>query len=134
LARNIIGPARRRKEETTGDGGEDDIGTGGSLGRSEEDGGDVLVHADLGTAHGFAPPPLLFPPVDPFQFHTPMSIKIQVLHDIYSFGITHAISFLCRNNLGRHPTTLMERTTHRHTSPAAHLADDLLLVVIVRLM
>jgi hypothetical protein len=37
-------------------------------------------------------------------------------------------------NLGRHPTTLMDRTTHRRTSPAAHLADDLLLMVIVRLV
>jgi hypothetical protein len=81
----------------------------------------------LGAAHGFAPPPLLFPPVDPAQFHTPVSIKILVLHDIYSSGITHAISSLCRDNLGRHPTTLMDQLVHRRTSPAAHLADDLLL-------
>jgi hypothetical protein len=33
----------------------------------------------LGAAHGFAPPPPLFPPVDPPQFHTPVSIKILVL-------------------------------------------------------
>jgi hypothetical protein len=51
----------------------------------------------LGTAHGFAPPPPLFPLADPAQFHNPMS-----MHDIYSFGITHAISSLCRDNL-RHP-------------------------------
>jgi hypothetical protein len=38
----------------------------------------------LGAAHGFTPPPLLFPPVDPAQFHTPISIKILVIHDIYS--------------------------------------------------
>jgi hypothetical protein len=32
----------------------------------------------LGTAQGFAPPPPLFPTVDPALFHTPMSIKIIV--------------------------------------------------------
>jgi hypothetical protein len=63
----------------------------------------------LGAAHGFAPPPPLFPPVDPAQFHTPVSIKILVLYDIYSSGITHAISSLCKDNLGQHPTTLMDR-------------------------
>ena len=83
----------------------------------------------LGVAHGFAPPPQLFPPVDPAQFHTPVSIKILVLHDIYSSGITHAISSLCRDNL-RHPTTLMDRPAHRRTSPAAHLADVLLNLVV----
>jgi hypothetical protein len=81
----------------------------------------------LGATHGFAPPPLLFPLVDPAQFHTHVSIKILVLHDMYSSGITHAISSLCKDNLGRHPTTLMDRPAHRRTSPAAHLADDLLL-------
>jgi hypothetical protein len=50
----------------------------------------------LDATHGFAPPPSLFPPVDPAQFHTPVSIKILVLHDIYSYIITHAISSLCR--------------------------------------
>jgi hypothetical protein len=79
----------------------------------------------LGAAHGFAPPPLLFPPVDPTQFHTPMIIKILVLHDIYSYGITHAISSLCRDNLGRHPTTLIDRPAHRHTSLATHLTEIL---------
>jgi hypothetical protein len=53
----------------------------------------------LVAALGFAPPPQLFSPVAPAQFHTPVSIKIQVLHDIYSFDITHAISSLCRDNL-----------------------------------
>jgi hypothetical protein len=81
----------------------------------------------LAAAHGFAPPPLLFPPVDPTQFHTPVSIKMLVLHDIYSTSITHAISSLCKDNLGRHPTTLMDCPAHRRTSRAAHLADDLLL-------
>jgi hypothetical protein len=79
----------------------------------------------LGAAHGFAPPPPLFPPVDPAKFHTSVSIKILVLHDIYSSSITHAISSLCMDNLGRHPTTLMDRPTHRRTSPAAHL-DEIL--------
>jgi hypothetical protein len=87
----------------------------------------------LGAAQGFAPPHPLFPPADPAQFHTPVTIKILVLHDIYSSGITHAISSLCRDNL-RHTTTLMDRPAHRHTSPAAHLADDLLLMVILRLV
>jgi hypothetical protein len=59
----------------------------------------------LGAAQGFAPPPLLFPTVDPDQFHNPVSIKILVLHDIYSFGITHAISSLCRDNLGPHQSS-----------------------------
>jgi hypothetical protein len=32
----------------------------------------------LGAAQGFAPPPPLFPAVDPAQFYTPVSIKIVV--------------------------------------------------------
>jgi hypothetical protein len=32
----------------------------------------------LGAAQGFAPPPQLFPTVDPAFFHTPVSIKIVV--------------------------------------------------------
>jgi hypothetical protein len=89
----------------------------------------------LDTAQGFSPPPLLFPPADPAQFHTHVSIKILVMHDIYSSGITHAISSLCRDNLW-HPTTLMDRPPHRRTSPAAHLveilcAHDLIFVGVV---
>jgi hypothetical protein len=84
----------------------------------------------LGAAHGYAPPPPLFPPFDPTQFYTLVSIKILVLHDIYSSGITYAISSLCRDNLGRHPTTLIDCPAHRHTSPAAHLADVLLNLVV----
>jgi hypothetical protein len=87
----------------------------------------------LGTAQGFAPPPPLFPPVDPAQFHTPMSIKILVLHDVYLSSITQAISSLCRDNLGRHPTTLVDRPARRRTSPAAHLAHDLLLACVINL-
>jgi hypothetical protein len=75
----------------------------------------------LGAAQGFAPPPSLFPSVDHAQFHTPVSIKILVLHDIYLSGITHAISSLCRDNLGRHPTTLMDRPTHCCSSIVVHL-------------
>jgi hypothetical protein len=87
----------------------------------------------LGAAQGFAPPHPLFPPVDPTQFHTPVSIKILVLHDIYLSIITHAISSLCKDNLGQHPTTLMDRPAHRRTSPAAHLADQLLLACVINL-
>jgi hypothetical protein len=32
----------------------------------------------LSAAQGFAPPPPLFPEVDPAMFHTPVSIKIVV--------------------------------------------------------
>jgi hypothetical protein len=32
----------------------------------------------LGAAQGFAPPPPLFPTIDPALFHTPVSIKIVV--------------------------------------------------------
>jgi hypothetical protein len=80
----------------------------------------------LGAAHGFAPPPSWFPTVDPNQFHTPVSIKILVLHDIYLSAIINAISSPYRDNLGWHPTTLMDHPAHRRTSPAAHLVDDLL--------
>jgi hypothetical protein len=62
-----------------------------------------------------------------------VSIKILVLHDIYLSGITQAISCLCRDNLGRQRTTLMDRTTHRRTSPAAHLAHDLLLACVINM-
>jgi hypothetical protein len=79
----------------------------------------------LRAAQDFTPPPPLFPLVDPAQFYTSVSIKVLVLHNIYSSGITHAISSLCSDNLGRHPTTLMDRPAHRRTSPAAHLAEIL---------
>jgi hypothetical protein len=59
-----------------------------------------------------------------------VSINILVLQDIYSFGITDAISSLCRDNLGQHPTTLTDRPAHRHTSLVAHLADVLLNLVV----
>jgi hypothetical protein len=129
-------PSRRREEGTTGDGVEDDGGAGGEaggpLGRSTEDGRDVPVRAEPWRRTGFCSTTSVVPSNTP-QFHTPMSIKILVMHDIYSSGITHAISYLCRDNL-RHPITLMDHPAHRRTSPTAHLADDLLLVVIVRLV
>jgi hypothetical protein len=53
-----------------------------------------------------------------------VAIKILVLHDIYSYGLTNAISSLCRDNL-QHQTTLMDRPAHRRTSPVAHLADNI---------
>ena len=37
----------------------------------------------LGVASGFAPPPTLFPPTDPAEFSTPISINILVMYDIY---------------------------------------------------
>jgi hypothetical protein len=86
----------------------------------------------LGIASSFAPPPSLFPLANPAQFSTLVSIKILVLYDIYSFGLTNVISSLCRDNR-RHQTTLMDHLALRRTSPTAHLTDDLL-VVIVRLM
>ena len=109
----------------SGDGGEDDSGAGGPPGRSTYVAEMFQYMQSLGATHGFAPPPPLFPPVDPAQFHTPVSIKILVLHDIYSFGIIHTISSLCRDNLGWHPTTLMDRPAHRCTILAVHLGDDL---------
>jgi hypothetical protein len=78
----------------------------------------------LDATSGFAPPPPLFPAADPAQCYTPVSIKILVLHDIYSSGLTYAISSLCRDNW-RHQTTLTLRPALRRTSPAAHLADDI---------
>jgi hypothetical protein len=61
----------------SGDGGKHDGRAGGPPGRLAEDGGDVLVQS-FGAAQGFAPPPPLFPTMDPALFHTPMSIKILV--------------------------------------------------------
>ena len=78
----------------------------------------------LGATQGHAPPPPLFPTADPAEFTTPVSIKILVLHDIYSYVLTHAISSLCRVNR-RHRTTLTLRPALRRTSPDAHLVDDL---------
>jgi hypothetical protein len=49
---------------------------GGSLSGSAEDDGDVLVHVKPWRGTWSAPPPLLFPPANPAQFYTPMSIKI----------------------------------------------------------
>jgi hypothetical protein len=60
----------------------------------------------LGAASGFAPPPPLFPATNPTQFSTPMSIRTLVLYDIYSSGLTHAISSL-RRIYWRHQTTHM---------------------------
>jgi hypothetical protein len=93
----------------------------------------------LGASHGFAPPPPLFSPVEPARVHTPVSIKILVLHDIYSSSITHAISSLCRHNMRRHPTTLMDRPAHHRASPAAHLAEilcahDLIFLSVVNIL
>jgi hypothetical protein len=39
-------------------------------------------------------------------------------------GIKHAISSLCRANLGWHPTTLMKRPAQHSTSPTAHLDES----------
>jgi hypothetical protein len=87
----------------------------------------------LSATEGFAPPLLLFPTVEPAEFHTPVSIKILVLHDIYLSGITHAISSLCRDNLGQHPTNLMDRATHRRASLGAHLFSLVVILMLVNL-
>ena len=77
----------------------------------------------LGAAQGHAPPPPLFPATDPAEFTTPVSIKILVLHDIYSYVLTHAISSLCRVNLVPHPTTLLKGSDQRSTRPTVHLHE-----------
>jgi hypothetical protein len=79
---------------------------GGSLDGSTKNDTDVLVVPSV------VPPPPLFPPADPAQFHTPVSIKIIVLHGIYPSSLTHAISSLCRDNR-QHKTTLMDRLALR---------------------
>jgi hypothetical protein len=109
---------------------------GGPLGRSAEDGRDIPVHAEPWRRTWFCSTTFIVPPVDSTQFHTPLSIKILVLHDIYSSGITHAISSLCRDNLARHPTTLMDRLAHCLTTPVARLdeilcAHDIIFVSVV---
>jgi hypothetical protein len=53
-----------------------------------------------------------------------MSIKILVMHNIYSTGLTHEIFSLCMDNW-RHPTTLTLRLALHRTSPAAHLVDGI---------
>jgi hypothetical protein len=59
----------------------------------------------LSAAQGLAPPPLLFFPIaDPTQFNTPMSIKILILHDIYSSGLIHEISSLCKDGDIKQPS------------------------------
>jgi hypothetical protein len=84
----------------------------------------------LGAASGFAPPPLLFTTVEPSQFPTPMGMKVLVMYDIYLSGLIHVISSLCRINQ-RHQTTLVVRPTLHRTSPAGHLVDVLLNLVVI---
>jgi hypothetical protein len=69
----------------------------------------------LGAAHGFAPPPLLFPLVDPARFHTPVSIKILVLHDIYSSGINICNLFSVQRQSGA-----ASNNPHGSSSPSPH--------------
>jgi hypothetical protein len=52
---------------------------------------------------------------------------------IYLSSITHAISSLCRDNLGQHPTTLMDRPAHHCTSPGAHLFSLVVILMLVNL-
>jgi hypothetical protein len=84
----------------------------------------------LGAASSFAPPPLLFPATESPRFSTTVSMKILVVYDVYSSDFTHAISSLCRINR-RHQTTVMVRPTLRLTSPAGHLVDVLLNLVVI---
>jgi hypothetical protein len=62
-----------------------------------------------------------------------VSIKILVLYDIYLSGITHTISSLCSDNLGQHPTTLMDCPAHCRTSPGAHLFRLVVILMLVNL-
>ena len=55
--------------------------------------------------------------VNGYKGHT-LSESGSLPSDMYSSGITHAFSSLCRDNL-RHPTTIMDRPAHRRTSLAA---------------
>jgi hypothetical protein len=83
----IPAPTKRREDGTTRDGGKDDSGARAEwearLADQERMAEMFQYMQSFGASHGFAPPPLFFPLVDPAQFHTPMSIKILVLHDIY---------------------------------------------------
>jgi hypothetical protein len=60
---------------------------------------------------------------------TPMSMKVLAVYDIYSFGLRHAISSMCRINR-QHQTTIMVGPTLLRTSQAGHLADVLLNLVV----
>jgi hypothetical protein len=86
----------------------------------------------LGAASGFAPPPPLFPAAEPPSFLLLRVQKILVRYDIYiySSGLTHAISSLCRINR-RHQTTLMVGPTIHRTILARHLTDVLLELVVI---
>jgi hypothetical protein len=75
----------------------------------------------LGAAQGHAPPPLLFPAADPAEFTTPVSIKILVLHDIYSYVLTHAISSLCRVNRRRRTTLTLVQPFAEPVQPPTSL-------------
>jgi hypothetical protein len=117
LGWNIIGPARRREKGTYGDGGEDEGGAGGSA----EDGGDVLVHAEPWRRTGSCSTTSVVPSSWPCSLPYPVGIKILVLHNIYSSGLTHAITSLCRDNW-RHRTTLTDRPAlHEPVQPPTSL-------------
>jgi hypothetical protein len=134
LGWNITGPARRREEGTYGDGGKDDGRAGGSLGRSTEDGIDASVHTEPWRRIGSCSITSIVPSSRPYS--VPYSYESQNFSHvwyIYLSGLTHAISSPCRTNR-RHQTTLMLRPALRQTNPTTHLADDLLLVVIVWLV
>jgi hypothetical protein len=79
LACNITDPTRRREEGTSRDGGEDDGGAGGGARADHQRMAEMFQYMQsLGAGQGIAPPPPLFPSVDPAPFHTPVSIKIVV--------------------------------------------------------
>jgi hypothetical protein len=54
----------------------------------------------LGATQGFAPPPSLLSQADPAWFHTPMSIKILVMHMIYIYLVSHMQSLLHEGTIG----------------------------------
>ena len=80
MACNITEPDRRREEGTPRDEGKDGGEAGSPSGRSDQQRMAEMFQymQSLGATQGFAPPPPLFPTIDPTLLHTTVSIKIVV--------------------------------------------------------